>query len=107
MPSLADAMRSINVEIFDAIGEVAIIGPYEYPGIFNRQYREVAMAGGMVEGMQMSFDTQFTDHLGTLAEGASLVIRSALAGDETFIFIRRVPNRGDETGKVSLEIGTP
>lgn len=104
MPSLADAMKGIDAQIYDRIGEKMLVGAVEVPGIFMKRYHEVTLRDGTVEGVAISFDCQYSETVASLEEGDSVTV---MPSAETFVFIRRIPNRGDETGRTIVELGTP
>lgn len=102
MASLAHLFRDgVNEAIFEAVGEVALIDGKQVQGIFNRRYREVMVeAGGAVVGVALSFDCSYAGPVVTLREGDPISIDG-----ERFCFRRRIPEKGDETGRVTLELG--
>jgi len=108
MPSLADAMKAVDAQIFSAIGETMRVGATDVPGIFQRRYHEVVQRDGTIEGMAISFDCQYSPTVAGLIEGNTVTIKKSTTDPgEFYIFIRRIPDKGDETGRVVVELGTP
>ena len=104
MASLADQMSEHDAVIFGAIGEVAVIRGTRVSGVYRHQYREVQIEGGdTVEGLAISFACQITPAIRLLQDGDKLTIE----GQGDFLFLRRVPTEGDESGLVYLELGVP
>ena len=104
MASLADQMSEHDAVIFDGIGEVAVIRGTRVSGIYRHQHREVQIEGGdTVEGLAISFACQITPAIRLLQDGDKLTIE----GQGDFLFLRRVPTEGDESGLVYLELGVP
>jgi len=108
--SLAKGQRALDAEIFDEIGEVLVVGSIEIPGIFFRRPREVAISDdGQFVGVELSFDCQHNATVAALTRGDEVTV---LARDDdgeeevlgTYRFIRRLPNDGDESGLVVIEL---
>lgn len=99
--SLADRMPEIDAAIFAAIGEVAVIAGQNVPGIFNDRYREIPLPDGSVQGVHRTFDTQMSTVVGGLEENGPVQI-----GARTFRLLQRIPDQGDESGRVTLVLGT-
>lgn len=112
MGSLADLQREIDAEIFEEIGEVMISGSIETRGVFFNRPRSVGNSEGEFVGLELSFDCQLSDHVGELVRGdlVQIVARDD-AGLErdlgTYAFQRRVPDAGDESGLVHIELALP
>ena len=100
MTSLAGQMPEIDAEIFDAIGETLSIGTDDHKGMFYNRHREVEFADGSFAALDISFDCQITADILALAEGDEVTVE----GDE-YRFVRRIPDRGDESGLVTIELG--
>lgn len=108
MPSLADAMKAVNAQIFEAIGEVMLVGSTEVQGIFNKKPREIQVDNGALVGLGLTFDCQYSDTVASLMEGDEVKIKmNNVDTPETYFFMRRIPADGDETGRVIIELGTP
>jgi hypothetical protein len=106
MPSLAGSMRSIDAKIFARIGEVLLIGSTRVPGIFSNKYHEIQLPSDTIVGLDVSFDCQYTYLIGQLKENDEVKVFADKTLLGTFRFIRRIPSKGDETGKVILELGS-
>jgi hypothetical protein len=107
--SLADLMRTIDAQIFAEIGEIAIVGSTEIPGIFTKRHREVPLQDGSFVGLDISFDCQISPAIAALVEDDELhiVARDALGAERdlgTYKFRRRLPKGADESGLVILEL---
>lgn len=104
-------MATHDAEIFAALGaeglgEVMAIGTDEIPGVFFNRYRELETRDGGFVGLELSFDCQITDPIRNLANGDTVEIRNAQAETgATYRFERRVPDAGDESGLVTVELG--
>lgn len=94
-------MPTIDAAIFAAIGEVAVVSGQNVPGIFTDRYREIPLPDGAVAGVHRTFDTQISDLILGLAENAPVQI-----GSKTFRMLQRLPDKGDESGRVTLVLGT-
>ena len=104
MASLADPVEDDCVMLRHLIGEVAVIRGTRVSGIYRHQHREVQIEGGdTVEGLAISFACQITPAIRLLQDGDKLTIE----GQGDFLFLRRVPTEGDESGLVYLELGVP
>jgi hypothetical protein len=99
---LASEMRDHDAVIFEAIGEVLRIGTTDVPGIFFNEHRDVSFAEGGVMGLEISFDCTISDAVSALEENEEVEI----VEHGTFIFLRRIPDAGDESGLVTLELGS-
>lgn len=109
MGSLAKGQRALDAEIFEDIGEILRVGDVEIPGIFVKRPREIAISDdGSFVGVELSFDCQVSDAVGSLERGDEVsVIARDEEGDEdlgTYRFVRRLPPQGDESGLVVLEL---
>lgn len=103
MPSLAEEMRTIREEVFHEIGEVLLIGTVQVKGKFYDRPFDVPLADASVLAIQISFHCQYVEAtVGALEEGDEV----AIEGAGTYRFLRRIPDRGDESGRVVLELGT-
>ena len=100
--SLAGRMPEIDAAIFAAIGEGAVIRGQQVPGIFNERYREIPLPDGSVMGLNRTFDTQVTAAVLAL-EDQELV---TIPGRGNYRFLQRIPERGDESGRVTLVLGS-
>lgn len=100
MASLAGQMPDIDAEIFAAIGETLAIGTNDHKGIFYNQHRVIELRDGSIAALDISFDCQITDAIKSLAENEQVTVEG-----HGFRFIRRLPDQGDESGKVTLELG--
>ncbi len=104
-------MPAIDAEIFAALGnegmaEVMTIGTDDVPGIFFNRYRELETRDGGFVGLELSFDCQITDAVRALTKADTVEIRDAQAETgATYRFERRVPDAGDESGLVTVELG--
>lgn len=106
MPSLAKLMQSIDEKIFARLGESLVIGSDLFGGVFSSQYTEFQFQDGIAVGLNISFATQYNDAIGALAEGDELQILGDGVEIGRYVFMRRVPDRGDESGRVVLELGS-
>jgi len=108
MASLAGRMSEFREVIFGISGEAAVMGSNEVLGKFFKRYREIAYPNGTVVGLDISFDCQWQSFMSALAEGDTITIkyRDTDKEDETYRFLRRIPPEGDQSGKVTLELGT-
>ena len=105
-------MRGIDAELFAELGEVMLIGSVEVPGVFINRPREIEMTDGTFVGLSISFDCQMIEKVQNLERGALVKI---IGNDDegntqplgTYTFQRRVPEQGDESGLVILELGLP
>lgn len=104
-------MSAHDAAIFEALGneglgEVLVIDTQEVPGVFYNRYRELETRDGGLVGLELSFDCQITDAIRGLARNDEVTIRNALADSGTaYRFERRVPDAGDESGLVTVELG--
>ncbi len=100
-----------DAEVFAALGaeglgEVMAIGSNQIPGVFVNRYRELETRDGGLVGLELSFDCQITDAVRNLADGDEVEIRNAQAETgAAYRFVRRVPDAGDESGLVTVELG--
>lgn len=95
----AERMSEIDAVIFDVIGDTATIGTSTVKGVFSKQYREIEAGEAGLVGLNLSFDCQY-DNVSTLEVGDTVAIDNV-----DYRFIRFIPDGGDETGKVTLELG--
>jgi len=100
MASLAGQMPDIDPEIFAEIGETLVIGSNEHKGIFYKLHREIVLRDGSIAALDISFDCQIAEDILALSEGDQVTVE----GDE-YRFIRRLPDDGDESGLVIIELG--
>jgi hypothetical protein len=105
--SLAGQMPDIDDTIFDEIGETLVSGTNEAKGIFQNKYREVEYPNGTIVGLDISFDCQWQSWMDSLSEGDAVTIEftDTDKADESYVFRRRLPRTGDESGLVILELG--
>lgn len=101
MPSLAGQMPEIDASIFDAIGETLSVGTNETNGMFYDRHREIELRDGSMSALDISFDCQIADWILALDEGDMVTVE----GNE-YRFLRRLPDGGDESGLVIIELGT-
>lgn len=100
-----------DAEIFAALGgegmgEVLVIGTDTVPGVFFNRYRELETRDGGFVGLELSFDCQITDEVRGLTKGDEVQVMNAQAvSGTTYRFERRVPDAGDESGLVTVELG--
>jgi hypothetical protein len=106
MPSLADQIKDIDASIYDAIGEVMLVGVVSVPGVFHKDYAEKTLADGtVIAGLAIYFHCQLNDTVAALNEGDAVTVQVG-STSTAYRFLRRYPNDGDETGRVTLELGT-
>lgn len=108
MTSLAGQMPEIDDAIFDEIGETLVSGANEAKGIFQNKYREIEYPNGSIVGLDISFDCQWQSWMSDLSEGDSVTIQftGTEKANETYRFLRRIPQAGDESGLVVIELGS-
>jgi len=108
MASLAGRMAEFRELGFGIHGEAAVISGTEVLGKFFNRYRELDYSNGTTVGLSISFDCQWQDFMADLEEGDTITIkyRGTDKADESYRFLRRIPPGGDESGKVTLELGT-
>lgn len=70
-------------------------------GTFHAKPREVELQDGSFIALDISFQCRITDAIRVLAEGDQIAINDVL-----YRFLRRIPDLGDESGNVILELGT-
>lgn len=70
-------------------------------GSFHSKPREVEMPDGSFIALDLSFQCQITNAIRVLTEDDQLAIEGTL-----YRFVRRIPDQGDESGNVILELGT-
>ena len=109
MGSLAGDQRAIDAAIFDAIGERMLVGSVEIPGVFYNRPREVDAGEGRFIGVEISFDCQISSTVSALERDELVqVIARDNDGIErdlgTYQFHRRVPDKGDESGLVIVDL---
>lgn len=100
MESLRKMMAQVDADIFAAMGDTATINGTDVQGMFHNGYREVETENGPLIGLYISFDTQYTVLIGNLQRGDDVKIDGT-----NYAFQRRLPEKGDESGKVTLELG--
>lgn len=105
MSSLAHRFESINARLFEAMGETAHIDGVEHAGMFNRRHREMQLDDGTLVGIDLSFDCDYTDQVAELVEGDPVEIVESNGERTRYCFRRRIPEKGDETKRVILELG--
>ncbi len=88
--------------VFENVGDDVVIGSEIVRGAFSLRYREVPLSDGSLVGLNISFDCMMNGIIADLVEGDILTFDNV-----DYLFIRRVPQAGDETGLVTLELGTP
>ncbi|MCK9468485.1 MAG: hypothetical protein M0Q49_03615 [Porticoccaceae bacterium] len=98
---MAKLMQQLDAEIFDEIGEELLLGTTRVPGIFRDRYHEVELIEGGIVGFERSFACQITADIAALQPQAVITV----VDHGRFRFVRRVPETGDETGHVILELG--
>lgn len=101
MASLAGRMPEFREVVFGILGETAVIAGNEVKGKFYNRYREIDYQNGTIVGLDISFDCQWRAFMATLNEGDALTVEGA-----SYRFLRRIPDAGDESGKVTLELGS-
>ena len=101
MASLADQMAAIDAQIFAEIGDTMLVGSVEVKGIFYRRYRELQLPDGGVAALDLSFDCQRNATVLGLQQGDEVEIKG-----DVYRFERHVPVKADESGLVTLELGT-
>ena len=107
MASLAGRMKAIDAKIFAAIGETLRVGSERIPGIFNNRYHEIQLPDDTIVGLNITFDCQYSPVIEQLVDGDTVEVlgdRDVSLG--IFRFVRRIPPKGDESGKVILELGS-
>jgi len=107
MTSLAKFMRDEgDAIIFAALGEIAVIDGQEHEGVFNNRPRQIEFDDGSIMAVDITFDCTYTEKIRRLREGDPIVIKYEATEEGTrYCFRRRIPAEGDETGKVTLELG--
>lgn len=88
--------------ILEHVGDDVTIGSETVRGAFSKRYREIGLPDGTLVGLNISFDCMMSSVVTGLAEGDVVTYDNV-----DYLFIRRVPAGGDETGLVTLELGTP
>jgi hypothetical protein len=101
MASLAGRMSEFREVIFGILGETLINGSHEHKGRFFNRYREIEFADGSFAALEISFECQKSDDLLALTENEQVTVEG-----NTYRFIRRLPDQGDESGKLIIELGT-
>lgn len=101
MASLAGRMSEFREVIFGILGETAVIAGQEVKGKFYRKYREIDYSNGTIVGLDISFDCQWQAFMASLNEGDALTVEGS-----SYRFLRRIPPQGDESGRVTLELGS-
>ena len=100
MTDFASLMEKYDRKIFDSVGDAISHGSVEVQGVFYRIERQVQIEQGLVTTLELSFDCRYSD-VSNLVEGDTVtLVRTA----ETFTFRRFIPDKGDETGRVTLEL---
>ena len=112
MGSLADERRALDLEIFEEIGELMLVGSLEIPGMFFNQPRQVDSGEGAFIGVDVSFDCQITPAIVALVPDE--LVRIVARDDEgnerdlgTWALQARIPDKGDESGLVVLDLKYP
>jgi hypothetical protein len=101
MASLAGRMSEFREVIFGILGETAVIADVEHKGRFFNRYRIIELRDGSIAALDISFDCQVTAQVLALTEGDNVTIDAT-----DYRFIKRLPDRGDESGKCTIELGT-
>lgn len=103
MSSFAALFRDgLNQTILDhAGGETLVSGTNEIVGAFNKGHREIEMRDGSIAALDISFDCQIADWIAALGEGDPVTVEGT-----SYRFVRRIPDGGDETGLVIIELGS-
>lgn len=70
-------------------------------GRFFLGHREIELRDGSIAALEISFSGPATSEVLRLVENELVRYRGV-----AYRFVRRLPNRGDETGRVVLELGT-
>jgi hypothetical protein len=98
-----DLMARVDARIYASqiVRAVMIFGTSELPGAFFRKPREVALAGGQVMGVGISFECQWTNEIGNLTREDHVTVEN----EGTFRFLRELEPWGDESGKTVIELG--
>lgn len=101
MASLAQAFNEHDALIFEKIGDTLTFGSDSLKGIFYSRYRQIELDDGSVIALDVSFDCQVTGHewVLNLVEDDEVVVAGT-----TYRFGRRLPERGDESGLVTLAL---
>ena len=95
-------MRLADARIFGSrIGDVALIGSTDVPGLFITMPAEVQLSAGTAVKLDISFQCQMERVIAELERDDEVEVNG-----ETYRFLRRVPDRGREDGSVHLELGT-
>lgn len=98
---LIDLTPTLNDTVLEHIGQDVLIGSDTVRGIFYKRYREIETTDGALVGLEISLDCKFENAVQGLARGDVVVIDG-----QNYRFERFVPDGGDESGWVSLELGT-
>jgi hypothetical protein len=98
----AKLFNDTTTKLFELLGDEVQIGTDTVQGVFNKAYREVPLRDGVVVGLQISFDCKYSPIIAALQPQDLVTFDSV-----DYAFIRRLPEGGDETGVVILELGTP
>lgn len=100
MASLAGRMAEYREVIFGILGETLVIGSTERKGKFFKRHREIVLRDGSIAALDISMDCQADAEILALEENDEVTIEG-----DAYRFIRRLPDQGDESGKVILELG--
>lgn len=97
--SLAEKMPEHRELVWGILGDRMVIGSTEVKGKFFRRYREIQMPDGSVSALDLSFDCNVSDEVLALEEDDVVTIQ-----DTEYRFRRHIPEGGDESGLVVLEL---
>lgn len=103
MAGVRDLMRRVDARIHRSkiVRAVATFGTSDLEGAFFDKPREVAMPGGAIMGIGISFECTYDDDIATLALNDTIQIDDY----GTFRFLRELQPGGDESGKTIIELG--
>jgi hypothetical protein len=103
MAGVRDLMRRVDARIHRSkiVRAVAYFGTSQIPGVFFDKPREVAMPGGAIMGIGISFECTYDEDIATLALNDQVVVDDY----GSFRFLRELQPGGDESGKTIIELG--
>lgn len=103
MAGVRDLMRDVDARIYASpiVHAVLAFGTSEIPGAFFDKPRQVALPGGDVMSVGISFECQYTNEIGDLQA------QDHVSVDDygTYRFLRELLPGGDESGKTIIELG--
>jgi len=97
--SIADKMPEIRELVFGTICDRAVVAGFEIKGKFYKRYREVVLPNGSIAGLDLSFDCQVSETILELEEDDEVEVQGT-----AYKFRRHLPEGGDESGLVTLEL---